>query len=200
MRAALLKTLILLCLGCLLTTFVAVGFFLFTSGRTAYGQPLQHESWILDHGGSLPSEEEFGSLSEEYQPGFGVDWRTYRAGGMGFARYVQAGWPVRCLDGGWWLNDEGMREYNDVVHLDLSEYSWVTPYSTFIPVGVKWLGLCIDTLLWAALLWTLFFGPGFLRRVARRRKGRCLTCGYDLRGIFEGGCPECGWRREEPHA
>ena len=85
----------------------------------------------------------------------------------------------------------GMREYNDVVRLDLSEYSWVTPYSTFIPIGIKWLGLCINTLLWAGILWALFLGPPFLRRVVRRRKGCCLRCGYDLRGSG-GVCPECG--------
>lgn len=195
MRSGLLiKTLILLCLGCVLTTFVAIGFFLFTKGETSHGQPLHHESWILDHGGSLPSVEEFGSLFEEYEPAFGVDWRFYRAGGMGFADYVQAGWPARCLDGGWWLNHEGMRDYHDAVRIDLSEYSWVTPYSTFIPIGVKWLGLCIDTLFYAAVLWTLFFAPAFLRRVVRRRKGRCLRCGYDLRASDGAPCPECGWK------
>lgn len=25
----------------------------------------------------------------------------------------------------------------------------------------------------------------------------CQKCGYDLRGVAEYGCPECGWRREE---
>ncbi len=27
--------------------------------------------------------------------------------------------------------------------------------------------------------------------------GRCLECGYDLRGDLARGCRECGWRREE---
>ncbi len=30
----------------------------------------------------------------------------------------------------------------------------------------------------------------------RRREGRCMKCGYDIKGEFERGCPECGWRRE----
>ena len=26
--------------------------------------------------------------------------------------------------------------------------------------------------------------------------GRCVKCGYDLRGDMEQGCPECGWNRD----
>jgi hypothetical protein len=33
------------------------------------------------------------------------------------------------------------------------------------------------------------------RRGARRNRGQCLCCGYDLKFKYEGGCPECGWRR-----
>lgn len=36
---------------------------------------------------------------------------------------------------------------------------------------------------------------GPLRRSRRRRRGRCLRCGYDLTGNDSGRCPECG----EPH-
>ena len=49
------------------------------------------------------------------------------------------------------------------------------------------------------LLLTLFaaypataFIRGPLRRWRRRRKGRCLTCGYNLTGNVSGVCPECG--------
>ncbi len=27
-------------------------------------------------------------------------------------------------------------------------------------------------------------------------KQPCQKCGYDLRGVAELGCPECGWKRE----
>ncbi|MCP4594422.1 MAG: hypothetical protein GY842_27135 [bacterium] len=36
---------------------------------------------------------------------------------------------------------------------------------------------------------------GPLRRYRRRRKGLCLTCGYDLTGNESGRCPECGEAR-----
>ena len=36
------------------------------------------------------------------------------------------------------------------------------------------------------------FIRGPVRRWRRRRKGRCLKCGYDLTGNVSGVCPECG--------
>ncbi len=39
---------------------------------------------------------------------------------------------------------------------------------------------------------TIAFIRGPLPRWRRRRKGLCLTCGYDLTGNVSGICPECG--------
>ncbi len=36
------------------------------------------------------------------------------------------------------------------------------------------------------------FIRGPLRRYRRRRRGLCVTCGYDLTGNESGACPECG--------
>lgn len=36
------------------------------------------------------------------------------------------------------------------------------------------------------------FIRGPLRRTRRRRKGLCITCGYNLTGNESGVCPECG--------
>lgn len=38
------------------------------------------------------------------------------------------------------------------------------------------------------------FIRGPVRRYRRRRRGRCLKCGYDLTGNVSGVCPECGKR------
>ena len=37
------------------------------------------------------------------------------------------------------------------------------------------------------------------RHSQRVTAGRCLKCGYDLKGNFDQGCPECGWRRDTKH-
>ena len=39
---------------------------------------------------------------------------------------------------------------------------------------------------------TIAFIRGPLRRWRRRRRGECLTCGYNLTGNVSGVCPECG--------
>lgn len=54
---------------------------------------------------------------------------------------------------------------------------------------------------WAKVVGTLALGAAFLmlafylfrqaRRMSRRERGCCLTCGYDLRESA-GFCPECG--------
>ena len=58
-------------------------------------------------------------------------------------------------------------------------------------------GFAINTIFYAEILWLLTLGPFTARRMIRRKRGRCIKCGYDLRGDFSAGCSECGWRRED---
>jgi len=74
-----------------------------------------------------------------------------------------------------------------------------------LPVDFLVLGFAINTVLYAAVLFVLFFGFQHSRRIIRLRRGRCPKCAYDLRGTpgssessgssGGGGCPECGWGR-----
>lgn len=61
-----------------------------------------------------------------------------------------------------------------------------------IPLQPVWRGLLLDTGFFAALL---LIAPlaRTVRRIHRRRAGRCLECGYQLNSSSE-GCPECGLR------
>ena len=58
--------------------------------------------------------------------------------------------------------------------------------------GPMWPGFAINTLLYTVILWLLICGPFELRRLLRRKRGLCITCGYDLRGAEHERCPECG--------
>jgi hypothetical protein len=49
------------------------------------------------------------------------------------------------------------------------------------------------SLLFGAASLTLMALPG-LRRLRRRRRNECVTCGYSLIGNTSGRCPECGRR------
>ncbi len=65
-----------------------------------------------------------------------------------------------------------------------------------LPNRVVWSGFVVDTafyaMIWFALPWSFIQ----TRRAVRKRRGRCVNCGYDLRGTSGGGCAECGWQRE----
>ncbi len=67
------------------------------------------------------------------------------------------------------------------------------PLPQLLPYGVIWHGFAINTIFYAAILWLLTLGPFTARRIIRRKRGRCIKCGYDLRGTSGGEvCPECG--------
>ena len=69
-----------------------------------------------------------------------------------------------------------------------------------LPLAPIWPGFGINTVVYAAILWLLALAPFTARRMIRRKRGRCIKCGYDLRGDFSAGCSECGWRRLEKDA
>ncbi len=61
-----------------------------------------------------------------------------------------------------------------------------------LPYGIWWPGFAINTIFYAAILWSLTLGPFTARRVIRHKRGLCIKCGYDLRGTEHDVCPECG--------
>ena len=65
-----------------------------------------------------------------------------------------------------------------------------------LPLRPLLIGFALNTIFYAAILW-MPFAPFVLRRHIRRKRGHCIKCGYDLRGDFAAGCPECGWRRQD---
>lgn len=69
------------------------------------------------------------------------------------------------------------------------------PPPVALPCTPIWHGLAADTAFYAGAWWIILGLSGLIRRSARRRRGRCPTCGYDLQRDLAGGCPECGWGR-----
>ncbi len=120
---------------------------------------------------------------------------------------IRVGWPFRSF----WCS------YEDRVHLDSPNRFGMTltgtnmtliggiemdatPAAGFqylrpLPYLPIWPGLvgniALHSATWGSLL-LLLIGS---RRLARYWRGRCISCGYDLRGNDAAGCPECGWNR-----
>lgn len=68
---------------------------------------------------------------------------------------------------------------------------FVEPFA--LPLLPLWPGFAINTIFYALLLFLAWRTPGLIRRAVRRRRGRCVRCGYDRSGLDAGeACPECG--------
>jgi hypothetical protein len=50
-----------------------------------------------------------------------------------------------------------------------------------LPMCPIWPGFLANSAVYAAALWLLLLGSGAVKRSVRRRRGRCVDCGYDLR-------------------
>ena len=64
-----------------------------------------------------------------------------------------------------------------------------------LPLRPIWLGIIVNTALYALIWSALLLGFATLRRWRRRRANRCPSCAYDMTGLSATTpCPECGTR------
>ncbi len=123
----------------------------------------------------------------------------------GIYKEWRVGWPLPCLARHTWLSfgknipsgygfATGQEERGLVVLPQNGMFAGFRQRR--LPIEPVWPGLILNTLFYAVFLWLLWSAPFAARRIIRRKRGHCLNCAYDLRGDSEGGCPECGWRRE----
>ena len=126
----------------------------------------RNEARALVHHVDLPSWVE--------RPTFGMYQETHAFG-----------WPLRCV-----RRRKVGAPQRDFLIIDRSTLTQVRV--TPIPVRPIATGLIGDTVVYGAAIFLVVTGPGAVRRRARRRRGRCPACGYDLRGRADAACPECG--------
>jgi hypothetical protein len=106
---------------------------------------------------------------------FKSEWNEYPSRwNSGFARKLLR-WEFLRL--GYWADEDSGRE-----GVSRGSYILIVPEWALIAVF---------------LVWPAMWARGVLRRRRRgrwAREGRCIKCGYDLRGSA-GRCPECGEKR-----
>jgi hypothetical protein len=122
-----------------------------------------------------------------------------------------SGWPARCT----WCtfvirrSDDPLRWETGFFEADVaggvslsgrkpvSDQGTMGVQSAFPIVGLRPLpiGLVLNTAFYGGGIWLIWFAPGAVRRMFRRRRGACVRCGYDLRGVGNVMCPECGGER-----
>ncbi len=96
------------------------------------------------------------------------------------------GWPFRLLWKGFEsTRTEGWRVPRSAIVLQKSDDEYDTLEFPLRPI-------LAGQLFYAAFWLSVLIGVPALRRAHRRRCGRCIQCGYDLRGADHAACPECG--------
>lgn len=105
-----------------------------------------------------------------------------------------AGWPLGAF--GWQRHTSAWSVRSAFVMDEFGVLRLHRPFRNPVDVPTRpiWPGLIVNTLLMGVVSTALVFGPGVVRRRRRIAQGRCLACGYDLRGgpAGEATCPECG--------
>ncbi len=141
--------------------------------------------------------------------GFGITaiTRGAMAGGMPavvrswvVAQELRGGWPARTITGERWTRSDAMMGRS--VREEKTVYRWSRSLGPAVlssddvhawrlmPMRPLLLGLAINTLVYATLLWLLAGGAFVLRRFLRVRRGICPKCAYPMGESSE--CTECG--------
>jgi len=108
---------------------------------------------------------------------------------------VRAGWPCYVLQG------EEVMARDEVTRSFLVNDRVLTAFGVKagrrIPWGPIWLPFLTMSLATGGAMWLIVAPPVWIRWLHRRRTGRCLACGYDIRSAGLTRCPECGKADEE---
>jgi len=134
---------------------------------------------------------------------------------------VDAGWPARAIMARVRESvEDAAQDFETHVRFATNPHGGPAAHAGYLPAfqipralyRPIFPGFIINTLFYAAMWFGIFFGVAALRRFIRKKRGRCVKCGYDLRYHHipcgagghsshtecggTSGCPECGWGRE----
>ena len=117
-----------------------------------------------------------------------------------FVNVIDAGLPLKSLRCSYRTRNAGGRPSSPQAGYSsaLMIPSWMRPAESRLvlwygfPLQPVWTGFAINTVFYSAILWALWSTPFAARRLIRKRRGRCVKCGYDLRHAEHDSCPECG--------
>lgn len=158
---------------------------------TRHWHPSDEQTANLDYYWNLPEARIPGWAKPCELPIFGKedDWQ--------WARYYEAyGFPLLAMRGSYLLRDDGQgsEEYASRVDgVPISDFLYgPTSQARALPLVPVWPGFLINTVIFAALLFTIRLVYVTIKRRSRRKRGLCIQCAYNLSGGPHEQCPECG--------
>jgi hypothetical protein len=132
-------------------------------------------------------------------PGVSIEQWSLRTTVLHEAAWVKAGWPSRALGASRGRRvsltpfeelyfERGLLNPSSSDPFRRSDFEWLM--RPRFALHILWPGFLVDTAFWGGAAFLVWSVPGFVRRGVRRRRGRCVRCGYELKGLAV--CPECG--------
>lgn len=104
---------------------------------------------------------------------------------------TDAGWPLKCFQATLWMSKHRSPVSDGWVQLPGWCVGRRSP-TISLPIKPLWLGFGINSVVLGVGTGVLMAAPRWTRRRIRMAQGRCASCGYDLKGLSGGVCPECG--------
>ena len=139
-----------------------------------------------------------------------TDFPTFPTFPGGWCNVIDAGFPFRCVtgwryDGPSFVPDSYRKRHYPRIEAPTPEcpiggffelsprMQYDGPDTRWIPYFPLWPGLIGNALVWGSVIWVVLFGVRLARQRLRIRRGLCVRCAYDRRGISTAApCPECG--------
>ena len=201
------KLVLFLLLGAIVNVAVAwglAGFYPATFDRTKSSLSDEARRWASDKGVPYPVISSYNGLGIRWVVVHKQVGTTMLSGGAEEPVYdyagmvVDAGWPFVAMYEQSWIDDAASSSHRRIYRTAIGLQSEATGLAPVIaplrpiPLNPALPGFAFNTLLYAAIVWLITLAPFTARRMIRRKRGRCIKCGYDLRGAEHEACPECG--------
>ena len=202
------KALLLLAAGAALNGAVAWGSVYFVDMESSQGKWASDRGWVayrLDATASERLHLSYNNLQNTSHPPENVEFGDAVGGwakiafldadseknGLIWCNGQAAGFPMLSI---WGMEHTLSRSSSNApeqrLHWALEDSPPGSVDRHLLPLQPIWPGFAINTLFYAGVLWVLFAAPFALRRMIRKRRGRCPHCAYPIG--TSNVCTECG--------